>query len=72
MEQNSTFNAHLVKYAASKPRVGQQIVYRGQPAGIVTSVEDALCWVSKDGAQSQPFIWCFKDGLNILHEWPTK
>lgn len=68
----SRLDQHLIKYAASKPLAGQEIVYRGQPAGIVTSVEGALCWVSRDGAKSEPFIWCFHDGLNNLHDWPTK
>lgn len=59
------------KFAASRPHKGHAITYRGQPAGTVERVEEALCWVS-NGETTLPFIWCFKDGLNNLHSWPTK
>jgi hypothetical protein len=60
------------KFAASRPRVGQVISYRGEPVGKVTNVEGGLCWRSYPDGESLPFIWCFNDGLNALHDWPTK
>ena len=58
----------------SKPRAGDRITYKGQPAGVIIRVEGNLCWVAYDGAaEAMPFIWRFKDGsLNTLHEWPGK
>lgn len=58
-------------FRESRPRKGDPVSYRGQPAGHVLSVEGALCWVSYTKGPD-PFIWCFKDGLNSLHDWPTK
>lgn len=55
----------------SRPRKGDLVTYRGQVAGKVLSVEGELCWVDYPNG-ANPFIWCFKDGLNNLHEWPTK
>jgi hypothetical protein len=60
-------------HAASRPRKGQQITYRGKPYGTVASVEGGLCFVRREGEhEALPFIWCFHDGLNTLHDWPTK
>ncbi len=59
-------------FAASRPRKGDPITYRGEVVGNVTSVEDALCYRTYPDGQACPFIWCFRDGLNRLHEWPTK
>ena len=60
------------KFATSRPRVGQTIVYRGEPVGRVTSVDGNLCWRTYPDGESLPFIWAFHDGLNALHDWPTK
>lgn len=60
------------KFAASRPRKGQPVTYRDQHAGSVINVEGGLCWVDYDGGEAMPFIWCFNDGLNNLHSWPTK
>lgn len=60
-------------FADHRPRSGDVIAYRGQAgAGIVTRVEGALCWTSYGGAEPAPFIWCFRDGLNNMHDWPAK
>jgi hypothetical protein len=60
-------------YTASRPRKGDLITYRGEVTGTVHRVEGALCWNAySDGRDPLPFIWCFKDGLNALHDWPTK
>ena len=59
-------------FAAQRPRVGDTIAYRGEPVGVVTRVENGLCWRTYPDGESLPFIWCFRDGLNNLHEWPTK
>jgi hypothetical protein len=59
-------------YRNSRPRKGDPISYKGKPAGHVTSVEGNLCWCSYAGGESLPFIWCFHDGVNALHDWPTK
>lgn len=64
-------DAHQI-YSASRPRVGAIVTYEGRPCGVVHSVEGNLCWCSYDGGAAQPFIWCFKDGLNALHAWPSK
>lgn len=60
------------KFKAYRPRVGAPITYRGAPVGHVTRVEGSLCWRSYPDGESLPFIWCFKDGLNTLHDWPGK
>lgn len=60
-------------YAAHRPRAGDPVTYKGQPnAGKVALVEGNLCWCSYGGADPAPFIWCFHDGLNTLHDWPGK
>ncbi len=55
-----------------KPLVGDIIHYRGEAVGHVTRVEGALCWRSYPDGESLPFIWCFRDGLNTMHNWPAK
>lgn len=60
------------KFSASRPRKGDPVAYRGNPAGTVQSVERELCWVNYGGGKSEPFIWAFRDGLNNLHDWPSK
>lgn len=61
------------KFAASKPRRGDPITYRGIATGKVHRVEGTLCWNAySDGHDPLPFIWCFPEGLNTLHDWPTK
>ena len=59
-------------YAARRPRVGTDIYYRGELVGTAIRVEGALCWRSCPGGESLPFIWCFRDGLNTLHNWEGK
>lgn len=59
-------------YAASKPRKGDPITYRGKRAGLVVRVEGNLCWTDYGSGEVLPFIWAFKDSLNNLHDWPTK
>ena len=59
------------KYAANRPKVGDPVSYRGEPAGTVQRVEGNLCWVNYTSG-TDPFIWAFKDGLNSLHDWLTK
>jgi hypothetical protein len=58
-------------FAAHRPRVGQEVTYEGKVAGKVTSVEGSLCYCSYSSGTA-PFIWCFAEGLNTLHDWPTK
>jgi len=55
------------KAASLKPRKGDPVTYRGRSLGNVTSVDGNLCWTDRDS-----FIWRFHDGLNALHDWPTK
>lgn len=55
-----------------KPRVGERIDWpasrESAGSGVVTAVEDSLCWVLEDGRQKPlPFIWRFHDGLNTYH-----
>lgn len=55
------------------PRKGDPIKYFGRHVGTVLRIDGNLCWVaSRDGGESAPFIWRFKDGLNALHDWPNK
>lgn len=58
-----------MNYDEQKPCKDDPVTYRGEPAGAVTRVEGNLCWTTTADA---PFIWRFKDGLNELHDWPTK
>lgn len=60
------------KFAEHRPRLGDTIEYMGVDVGKVSKIEGALCYVTaRDGLES-PFIWCFEDGLNAFHTWPTK
>lgn len=61
--------AHEV-YAAYAPRKGQAVTFEGAIAGTVTRVEGGLCWI--DDSPDRVFIWCFRRGLNELHNWSTK
>lgn len=60
------------KYAAQKPRKGDIIICREVAVGTVTCVEGTFCWRTYPNGESLPFIWCFNDGLNTLHDWPSK
>jgi hypothetical protein len=61
-----------------KPRLGEVVTYRpgyGRPetTGVVVSVEGNLCWTKYEGQEKAlPFIWRFAEGLNTLHDWPSK
>jgi hypothetical protein len=61
-------------HKASRPRKGQTVSYRGQVVGVVDHVDGSLCWVRYHDSKKEtlPFIWCFSEGLNKLHDWPTK
>lgn len=61
------------KFAANKPRKGQVIHFTGIPVGVVTLVEGPYCWYeTRELGRNNVFVWCFRDGLNKLHDWPTK
>lgn len=63
------------KYAASRPKCGDSVYYRGQLYGTVDRVEERLCYVNEYTqfpGDPQPFIWVFKDGLNNLFDWSNK
>lgn len=65
------------KYKLNRPRVGDPVTYRGKITGMVARVEGALCWNKYNdnhecAGETLPFIWCFREGLNTLHDWPTK
>lgn len=57
---------HLEPY---RPRKGEPVSYRGEPAGLVGRTEGNLCWIEGSDA---PFIWAFHDGVNAMHEWPSR
>ena len=60
-------------FATSRPRKGDPVSYRGEAVGKVHRVEEGLLYVEKpDGEISLQCIWCFRDGLNSLHSWPSK
>lgn len=64
------------KHHASRPRAGDPVIYRspvrGTVIGEVVRVEGNLCWTDYGDGEPGPFIWAFGDGLNKLHDWPTK
>ena len=61
------------KFKKYKPVSGYRFKYRDMPGGVIVRVEGNLCWAKYDGQDEVlPFIWAFKDGLNKLHDWPTK
>lgn len=59
-------------FADQKPRKGDPITYRGEPAGEVVRIDGNLCWTTANG--DAPFIWRFPrtHDLNNLHDWPGK
>lgn len=64
--------AHEI-WRSHRPRTGDTITYNGVVTGVVSRVEGNLCWTAyADGRKSAPFIWCFKNELNTMHDWPTK
>jgi hypothetical protein len=63
-------------FASSRPRKGQTVTYANRPgdirSGCVEKVKGDLCHVKYPGRPASLFIWRSKDGLNTLHDWPTK
>ncbi len=65
------------QYQKNRPRVGDEITYNSPAYGLffgtITEVSGAICYYRVIG-ESNPtcFIWCFREGLNKLHSWPTK
>ena len=57
-------------YSAYRPHKDDTVTYKGVPVGKVSRVEGNLCWL--DNNPDKLFIWCFHDGLNKFHKWPTK
>ena len=60
------------KFANYKPHLGDTVRFMGVELGKVVKIEGAICYVEWGDGLEQPFIWCFSDGLNALHEWPQK
>lgn len=58
------------KFAAHRPIKGQIVTCGGIEVGIVRKVEGEICYLEQ--GQGTVFIWAFTDGLNNLHEWPTR
>lgn len=61
---------YIETFKAHKPRKGDPVSY-GDRVGVVSSVEGAICWVDYPKG-IDCFIWCFRDGLNTLHNWPNE
>ena len=63
-------------FASSRPRKGHPVTYQCKPgvtwSGCVEKVEGDICHVKYPDLPGSCFIWRFKDGLNTLHDWPTK
>jgi hypothetical protein len=64
------------QYKASRPRKGHLVTcydWDGHLVswGAVTSVEGSICYYETKAGPTC-FIWCFQEGLNKLHDWPTK
>jgi|GEM_PF-3417679 hypothetical protein len=81
VEVDTTKDEHKAPYSTllelRRPRAGHEVTYKSGSGrlikAIVVKVEGNLCWVKYDGKdEAQPFIWRFKEGLNTLHDWPTK
>jgi hypothetical protein len=53
-------------FAQFRPHVGDKIT--GASSGTVTGVEGGICYTTGENC----FIWCFRDGLNALHDWKRK
>lgn len=60
------------KWRAHKPRKGDPVTFRGEPRGKVSSVEGSICWLDDGTDTPNCFIWCFRESLNTLHDWPAK
>jgi hypothetical protein len=63
------------KWQKHKPHVGDMVTYTRDGLSVqrkITRVEDNLCWTEYPDGECLLFIWCFKDTLNILHDWPGK
>lgn len=56
----------------SAPRKGERITYEGREVGNVSKVEGDICHVLYDTGITHQFIWRHPDGLNTLHDWPSK
>lgn len=59
-------------YSASRPKKGDPVSYRGEHSGHVDSVDGRICSIIFADGHRDVFIWCFPEGLNTLHDWPTK
>ena len=59
-------------WAHAKPRAGDPVQYKGEIVGTITRTKGSLCWRTYPDGETLPFIWCFRDCLNTLHDWPTK
>ena len=65
------------KYADFRPVPGDRVKCHSGSGlfshGIVKRVEASVCYTTyPDGEDSGHFLWCFWDGLNKEHFWPTK
>lgn len=67
-------------WAKHRPRKGDVLTYSEAPdreprprIGKALRIEGTLCWIEyDDGHEPLPFIWCFREGLNIFFDWPSK
>jgi hypothetical protein len=59
-------------YQAHKPLKGATVTANGKVVGIVERDDDGICWITQPDGTSDCFIWRFRNGLNTLHDWPTK
>lgn len=57
------------KQSAHRPHKGDRVTYRGAYIGLVSRVEESLCYVDTGRDNFHLFIWAFSDGINDLHTW---
>lgn len=58
------------------PRSGETITYTQRDGTSIQAkavrVEGNLCWTDYGNGDVEPFIWRFAEGLNTLHDWPSR
>jgi hypothetical protein len=53
-----------------KPKIGQTVLFQGNPVGIVTEIEGRICHYKRPDGSFEVFIWQFFDGkLNAQHSF---
>ena len=75
--QGSKPVSHTPEMSRAQPRKGEQGTYQSLSGAVVPfvvhRVEGKLCYATYgEDDIPRPFIWRHSDGLNKLHDWPSK